>query len=68
MIIFIAVVDIDHQRHLIPITGIKRAAPESGHDNCTYLNVDGFGPLVIKMQFDALIQCLAEAGRVLVVK
>lgn len=66
MTIFIAVADIDHQRHLIPITGIKRATPDSGHDNCTYLNVDGFGPLVIKMQFDAFIQCLVEAGQVVV--
>lgn len=65
MTIFIAVADIDHQRHLIPITGIKRATP-SGHDNCTYLNVDGFGPLVIKMQYDAFIHCLVEAGQVVI--
>lgn len=64
MTIFIAVTDIDHQRHLIPITGIKRASPNS--DSCTYLNVDGFGPLVIKVQFDAFIQCLVEAGQVVV--
>lgn len=56
---FIDTTDIDNQRHLIPVAGIKRATPDGAHDG-TYLNVEGYGPIILPMSYDAFIQLLIK--------